>query len=150
MKMSPEQKKALSNMLPGVIAQTGFLGDDHRKLVDIIAHDEELMQKSGLDFETLIERMKYLLAGGMKGMGEPIEIDGKWLVKVDEARGFLPCPYEDGIFRKRNVQVKHKVSGGQINYTELSIHLIEVHHFFQGKGAFYRLEPDTLKHVLEL
>lgn len=150
MKMGPDLVKAAKNMEPGVITQSGFLGDDSRPLADIIEHDEETMQRLGLDFESLVERMEYLYREGEQGLGEPITVDGRWLVKVDEARGRLPSPFEDRLVRKINIQVTNISLKRSVNYTEMSIHLIGEHHFFQGRGSDYRLEPGYLKEVLEL
>lgn len=150
MKMTHELNIAYHNMMPGKITQEGFLGDDNRKLVDIIAHDEELVAKLNLSYDKLTAKMEYLLTEGLKGLGEFVEVDNTWLVKVDEVRGNLPCPFEDGIYHKRNIQVKNIKLDKIVNFSDLSIHLIKTHHFFQGKGSFYRLEPHLLKDVLVL
>ncbi|MDN5341632.1 hypothetical protein OF820_00935 [Oceanotoga sp. DSM 15011] len=149
MKMTPELKKAQHNMQPGEITANGFLGDDDRSLVDIIEEDEEKMLKLNLEFEKVSEMMKELLEKGRKGFGEPIKYLN-WEIKVDEARGFLACPFEDGIFRKINVILTNNNLNETIIYTDLSVHLLEKHHFLQGKGSDFRLSPNKLKRVLEL
>ncbi|KGE73173.1 hypothetical protein [Spirochaeta lutea] len=154
MKMTPEYQKAQQNMQAGVITADGFLGDDRRPLLDIIEHDEETMKELDLDFEILTARMRYLMEEGRKGLGEPVTIDNKWIVRVDEARGYLPSPFEDGIFRKVNAEVEllvdGKASGKTLVYTEMSLHLIEKYHFFEGKGSPFRLEPLHAKAILGL
>ncbi|AFG37867.1 hypothetical protein [Spirochaeta africana] len=154
MKMTPEFTKAQANMQPGVITSTGFLGDDRRNLADIIEADRETMTKLGIEFEIAAARMRHLMEEGRKGLGEPVTVDGTWLVRTDEARGFLASPFEDGIFRKVNVEVwapgETEDSGNKIIYTELSLHLFERYHFMQGKGSPFRLEPDDLRDVLRL
>lgn len=150
MKLSPEYKKAMENMQPGRVIKTGFLGDDSRTLTDIIEHDEELCKKTGLDINEAVEKMEYLLEEGKKGLGEPITVDDLWEVTIFEARGRLPSPFEDGLFKKINARVTHISSGKTVNYSELSLHLIKKFHFFQGKGSVYRLEPEEIKAVLGL
>ena len=154
MKMSPEFVKAAQNMQPGVITADGFLGDDTRPLVDIIEHDEESMTELGITFEDLVNKMQYLLDEGRKGLGEPVTIDGTWIVRTDEARGHLPSPFEDGIFRKVNAEVEllidGKPSGKKMIYTDLSLHLIQKYHFFEGKGSAFRIEPAIAKEILKL
>ena len=154
MKMSPEYQRAQENMKPGVISAEGFLGNDTRPLPDIIAHDEETMRSLNLDFGVLVERLHYLMDEGRKGLGEPVTIDGTWIVRTDEARGHLPSPFEDGIFRKVNVEVSLLVdgqpSGQSLLYTDLSLHLIEKYHFFEGRGSSFRIEPEQAKKVLKL
>lgn len=152
MKMSPEYVKAQANMQPGVITSDGFLGDDKRPLVDIIADDENIMKRLDLDFDEVVAEMRRFLNEGRKGLGEPVTVDRRWIVQVFEARGFLASPFEDGIYRKINAQVVVAFEGRptdvHILYSELSLHLIEKHHFLQGKGSSFRLEPQVIKTVL--
>lgn len=152
MKMSPEYTKAQENMQPGVITSDGFLGNDTRPIVEIIAADEAEMERDGLDFDETVVLMRRLLDEGRKGLGEPVTVDDRWIVQVFEARGFLASPFEDGIFRKINAQVTviedGKPSEHSILFSELSLHLIENYHFFQGKGASFRLSPPAIKRVL--
>jgi hypothetical protein len=150
MKMSPELTSAQANMQPGVISAEGFLGDDTRKLVDITESDEEKMQSLGIGFEAAAAEMRRLLKAGAKGLGEATTVENAWRVQVSEARGVLACPFEDGVFRKSNAEVEHLASGARLLYSELSIHLIEKHHFLQGRGGSFRIEPEMLKTVLQL
>ena len=148
MKLSPELKKAQANMAPGEITASGFLGDDTRPLIDIIEADEEAMEALGLDFEDIARRMRHLLDEGRKGLGEPTSVDTLWLVQVDETRGFLPSPFEDGIHLKINATVTRADRGVTVIYTDMSIKLLEKHHFLQGRGSPFRLEPKVLKAAL--
>lgn len=150
MKMSPHYIKAQASMQAGVITSSGFLGDDTRPILDIISHDEETMQKLGLDFEETAAELRRLMIEGRKGLGEPITVDGRYLVQVNEARGFLPCPFQDGMFRKTNVAVKMDSTDKLLLYSDLSLHLFEVHHFLQGRGSPFRLEPEVLKEFFDL
>jgi hypothetical protein len=154
MKMGPVYQKAQQNMQPGVITSDGFLGDDPRPVVDIIEADEEKMAALGLEFDDVVSRLRQLLEAGKKGLGEPVTIENRWIVRVDEARGHLASPFEDGIFRKVNATVQ-KAPGGTptgetLLFSELALHLIDKHHFFQGKGSPFRIEPERLKAILEL
>lgn len=154
MKMSPEYTKAQANMQPGEITSDGFLGNDERPLVDIIAADENKMSAIGVSFEDAVERMRYLMAEGRKGLEEPVTVDNKWIVRVSEARGFLASPFEDGIFRKVNAQVEiapgGKGTGETLLFSELSIHLAEKYHFLEGNGSSFRINPEQIKKVLDL
>lgn len=146
MKMTPEQLRAQENMKPGKITADGFLGEDDRNIADIIQEDEASFTRLGLDFKEVAELMRKLVREGLKGLGEPIVYE-KWEIKIDEARGFLPCPYQDGVFRKRVATVKNLKNNEQIIFSDLSIHLLEKHHFLQGKGSKFRLEPEKIKKV---
>jgi hypothetical protein len=151
MKMSPEFVRAQANMMPGVITSDGFLGEDNRPIVDIIADDEAHMERIHLDFDQAAEKMHHLLDEGRKGLGEPITV-ANWIVQVFEARGHLASPFEDGIYRKVNAQVTLASEGTPgshaLLYSDLSLHLMEKYHFLQGKGSPFRLEPDLMKKVL--
>ena len=154
MKMSPEYKKAQENMRPGVITADGFLGDENRNIVDIIEADEEEFSRLGLDFDEVVAKLRRLMEEGRKGLGEPVTVDGSWIVTTSEARGHLASPFEDGIFRKVNAQIQHAPGGTPDGKTllvsDLSLHLMEKNHFLQGRGAPFRLEPEQIKAVLEL
>jgi len=152
MKMSEELKKAQANMQPGVISVQGFLGSDTRPIVDIIQHDEEAFRLFGLEWEAVGAKLRELLKKGSDGLGEPTTVANRWLIRVDETRGTLPSPWEDGIFHKVNAEVQLLAAGQRVGnpliYNELCIHLLEKFHFLQGKGSPFRLEPATLKEVL--
>ncbi len=154
MKMSPEYRKAQENMQPGVITANGFLGDDTRNIVDIIEADEEEFSRLGMDFDEVAAQLRHLLNEGRKGLDEPVTVDGKWIVTTTEARGHLASPFEDGIFRKVNATIQRatngKAEGPTLLVSDLSLHLMEKNHFLQGKGAPFRLDPHTIKTVLDL
>ncbi len=148
MKMTPELKKARENMDPGIITAEGFLGTDKRSLSTIIDEDSQLMGSLELDAVDVAGRLRHLMEEGRKGLGESVTVDSEWLVRTDEARGYLTCPWEDGIFRKVNVTVERKDTGEKIFFTDLSIHLLEAHGFLEGRGSSFRLNLETVKHIL--
>lgn len=155
MKMTEEFKKAQANMQAGVIAMEGFLGHDPRNLAEIIQHDEEDFARLGLDWAGVVARLKELHHKGSAGLGEPTTVDKTYLVRVDETRGTLPSPWEDGIFHKVNAEVRRlgkdgKPQGKLLIYNDLCLHLVEKYHFLQGRGSPFRLEPADLKTVLGL
>ncbi len=150
MKMKHDEKAAALRMKPGTITSAGFLGNDVRALSDIIEADEERFRALALDFDETADALERLKTEGAKGLGEPITVDGRLLVKSDEARGKLPCPYDDGLFRKNAGSVELVGTGERIVYSDLSIHLLREHHFCQGEGGAFRIAPDTLKRLLLL
>ncbi|SHH40129.1 hypothetical protein [Thermosipho atlanticus] len=147
MELTPEIIKIQENMKPGVITAEGFLGNDSRNIVEIIRDDEREMTKLGLNFEVVAKKMRELLNNGKKGFELPVRF-GKFEVIVYEARGFLPCPFQDGIFRKVIAVVTNSEINKSMTFSELSVHLLEVHHFLQGKGSKFRLEPMEIKEIL--
>jgi len=146
MKMNIDERNAYEKMKAGVLTSTGFLGQDNRPLTDIIEADEELFKALELDFDQVADRLEALARKGAEGLGEPITVEDRYLIKSDEARGKLPCPFGDGLYHKNSVSVQRDQDS--IIYSDLSIHLLRIHHFCQGQGSPFRLDPVVLKRIL--
>jgi len=142
--------KTLNNMQPGVLTAGGFLGDDKRKPERIIEEDLNALNSLGVDKNELVKRMREAFEKSASGFGEWIEINEKIEALRDDSRGKISCPFEDGAFGKTNVQVRKKDRSMQVVFSELSIHLIDNHNFFQGHGAAYRNDPAALAGIFGL
>jgi len=144
--------KAEANLERGVLTPDGFLGQDNRPLLRILREDSLAFTDLGLEWAVVGQRLDELLLLGAAGLGEPITVSDRYLVRVAETRGMLPCPWEDGLWRKRSATVQRLVggapSGPEILFSDLSLHLLREHHFLQGKGSPFRLEPRDLQEVL--
>lgn len=149
MKNTQSEIDAYERMKPGIITAAGFLGDDTRSLRDIIEADEEAMAKYGITFEHAADFLEYLKAAGQAGLGEPITVESRYIVTVGDARGKLPCPWQDGLFHKNSVMVSDSKSGISLVFSDLSIHLLRVHHFCQGTGSSFRLSPENLAQLIK-
>jgi hypothetical protein len=137
-------------MAPGVITRDGFLGGDRRNLVDILTADDGELRRLGYGHQDLARRMVELRDAGTAGLGEFVDVEPHFEVRVDSVRGKLPCPFGDpGIFQKTNTTVRNRRLGREITYTDLHIHLIGSHGFYEGIGSPFRLEPGELAEVLE-
>lgn len=146
MKKTPEIIEAEKNMSPGVITAEGFLGNDDLSLSEIITRDECEMRALRLDFDKVADILEHLMEEGEKGLGEPITVQDRWLVQVLEAKGSLPCPFKhEGLFKKTAAEITCLKSKETLLVTELSLHLFRRHHFLQGKGSPFRLEPSKLE-----
>jgi len=151
MKETPQMKQITANMRPGVITLEGFLGTDYRSLDDIINEDDGAVSRMGLTHEEIARRMMELKQAGEAGLGEFIKVRPHFEVKVDSVRGKLPCPFSHpGIYRKTNTTVVNTKQGREITYTDLHIHMIEAHGFYEGRGSRFRLEPKELVEILEI
>lgn len=93
MKQSPEFDRIQDQMKPGVIALDGFLGDDKRKLVDIIASDNMRVRKLNRAHADIAAKMIHFKERGIAGLGEFITLDDHFEVKVESVRGLLPSPF---------------------------------------------------------
>jgi hypothetical protein len=89
--------------------------------------------------------MQQITDAAKPGLGAWITIDRRRQAMVDEARGFLVCPWpHPGRFCKRLTIVRNTETGTQIQWSDLNIHLIAAHGFFEGVGSAFRLEPNEL------
>ena len=151
MKQTVQMKQIQDKMKPGIITRDGFLGLDKRNLIDILIEDDETVKRMNLTHQIIANRMLELRDAGMKGLGDFITIEPHYEVRVDSVRGKLPCPFGDpGVFPKTNITVRNMEQNREIIYTDLHIHLIYAHGFYEGKGSPFRLEPLDLVNVLEV
>lgn len=151
MKQTPAYDAIQRQMLPGVITLEGFLGTDTRHLIDIINADDATVRQMETTHAKIAARMQYFRDAGLPGLGEFIAIEPHFDVRVDSVRGKLPSPFGGpGMYEKVNTTVVNKQLGKQIVFTDLHIHLIRDHGFYQGKGSPYRLEPEDLIVILEV
>jgi len=151
MKQSPELEAIQQKLLPGVITAEGFLGTDARPLSEIIAADDAAVARLGLTHEAIARKMREIHDAGARGLGEFVEVEPHFEVRVDSVRGKLPCPFGDrGLEQKGFTVVRNTKSGREVTYTDLIIHMIDAHGFYEGRGSRFRLEPADLAAVLEI
>jgi hypothetical protein len=140
-----------ANLRPGVITQSGFLGQDTRPLVDILEADNARVQRLGLTHLRIADAMRRFREAGAEGLGEPVTVPPHFEVRVDGVRGKLPCPFDHkGLYPKVNTVVRNTALGREVTYTDLNIHMIEAHGFYQGHGALFHTEPEDLARILEI
>jgi hypothetical protein len=149
MKQTPGYDAIQRQMAPGVITLDGFLGTDTRKLIDILNADDAIVRRAEVTHEEIAQRMQYFRDAGLDGLGEFMTIDEEYDVRVDSVRGKLPSPFGGpGMYEKVNTTVVNKRLGREVVYTDLHIHFVRDHGFYEGKGSPYRLEPEELITVL--
>ncbi len=150
MKKNPKESFIERDMQPGRLVDDGFLGDDTRALSAIIREDLAVLDDLGITPAQLARAMRLITRAAMQGLEDPVEIEG-YVAHVYEARGWHGCPFKDNKrAAKRNTYVTDLKTGEQMRWSDLNIHLIEDHGFFQGKGAEFRLEPADLVRFLRL
>jgi len=149
MKESPQRKKLEELLRSSKLVIGGFLGDDRRTLSEIIDSDSAELARAGLTAEQLAERMQQITNTAIKGLGGWVKIDERRQAKVDEAKGSLVCPWpHPGRFAKRVTTVRLTETSRVIKWSDLNIHLIAQHGFFEGKGSNYRIEPKDLINII--
>ena len=150
MQQTRQMDQAQHNMQPGVITLKGMLGDDTRNLVDILIEDDAEVRRLGATHEAIAARMQELQDKGMEGLGNEITVDAHFEIRVECVRGKLPCPFGDEIFRKTFIQVQNLTLQRRITYTDMHIHMIAAHGFYEGRGSSFRLPPHELVEILEV
>ncbi|KUK79295.1 hypothetical protein V512_000845 [Mesotoga sp. Brook.08.105.5.1] len=151
MKQTPDFDKIQENMRAGSITGPGFLGHDERNLVDIISEDQAKVKELGLTNEIIANKLEMFMKQGERGFGSPVKVDDRFVVIVEESRGYIPCPFRHGhLSKKANINVRNIARKEEVDYSPISIHLIREHGFYQGKGSPYRLDPAKVAKILEL
>lgn len=145
MKRSPEAKKLDEILRSSQIARGGFLGGDKRTVEEIIDADSASAARAGYSCGQIAARMKELTELARSGLGTFVD-DGKDLeVKADDSRGRVTCPWPHPVSCFKTVTTVHNTRTGKtIQWSDLSIHMIAEHGFFEGVGSTFRLEPAAL------
>jgi hypothetical protein len=149
MKRTPHMQKLEETLRASKIVAGGFLGTDERPLEEIIEADGA--EVTGLDrsIPEIATRMWEITDLAKRGLETSVEIDEGLEARVIEARGPIPCPWpHPGRFSKTVVMATRTGTGKSVRWTELNIHMIEAHGFFEGRGSGFRIEPADLIEVL--
>ena len=147
MKSNPKDIPVAESLRAGILSRDGFMGEDARPFTDIILDDAAQLSGLGTNAVELAEKMTALTKAGLEQIGLPVQFGG-YSVTVEEYMGKISCPFRDHRAPKRNTTVVD-AKGQQLMWTDLNVHLIKAHGFFQGKGAPYRLEPAVLADFLQ-
>jgi len=79
-------------------------------------------------------------------------IAGNLQIFVNQYRGMQECPWGCGIdpLSSYDFLILNRNRAASITGPGLIVHLIRDHHFFEGEGSPYRVDPQKLAAVLEL
>lgn len=143
MKMSPQDKKLDEALRSSMLVADGFMGSDARPAAEIIEADAATLERSGVSAARLARRMRELTAKAQQGLGTWVDADAGLRVMSEEYKGFLVCPWAHAGHYNKQVTVAERQSTGQtLTWTDLNVHLIEAHGFFEGHGSAFRIEPE--------
>ncbi|MHC4693618.1 MAG: hypothetical protein ACYS67_12825 [Planctomycetota bacterium] len=149
MKESPQDRKLEWLLRSSRLAAGGFMGHDTRSVWEVIDADAGELSKLGLTKEQVAERMQEITQVAISGLGSWVQVGGDLEGKVDEAKGWLVCPWpHKGKLAKRITIVKVIETGETIRWSDLNIHLIGEHGFFEGKGSDFRIEPREIVRII--
>ncbi|OIP89743.1 MAG: hypothetical protein AUK55_13965 [Syntrophobacteraceae bacterium CG2_30_61_12] len=146
---SPDLDQVEARMRPSPDFRHGYLGRDQRRLIQILTAGEARVRALGLSHEAIADRLDQLTLGAQSGYGETVLLEQKYIVTATVARGKIPCPWDHpGLYRKTHIDLRRTDSDDRLVWTDLSIHLIREHGFYQGEGSPYRLDPEAIHRVL--
>ena len=150
MKQSPREKKLEEMLRSGKLVAGGFMGTDTRHPIEVIEQDVIELENLGVTTHQLVKRMEELTAMAKPRLGSWIDDpSGKLRIKSEDFKGVLVCPWpHPGHYEKRITTVQHRETGKQVVWTDLNIHMIADHGFFEGRGAFFRIEPVEIVELL--
>jgi len=151
MKRSPYDQQVLDRMAPGALCAEGFLGHDPRDLSDIIAADDAAVAAAGLIHTQIAAKLAEWMLIAITELGRAVELTDNVTGVWREGMGRIPSPWPgEGVFPKGELQLTDRRTGRAMLVTQLSVHLIGTHGFYQGRGSPYRIEPAELIPLLEL
>jgi hypothetical protein len=149
MKETTQEQRIRARMMPGTITLNGFLGKDKRSLGTIIKADEQELDRLEISAEEIADRMQYFTDASFSTFDGTITLEEFFIIETETTRGRIPCPYSHGgMFRKSVTKLTNTKNHATVTWTSLNIHLIKEHHFFEGKGSSFRLEPALLVKAL--
>jgi hypothetical protein len=151
LKQSPEEETLAQKLRPSKFSAEGFMGRDLRPVDEVIAADRRVLDENGVSIEALAEALTHAYQKAQRALGAEVTIRPGVVAVFHEAMGKIPSPFKgDGVFAKGEAVVTELASGQHIIVTQLGIALIERHHFFQGIGSRYRIDPQTALQLLGL
>lgn len=149
MKKSPQEKRLEDMLKASKFSGCGFMGIDKRSVWEVIDTDAAELERLGKTKEEIAQQMQKLTDLGKPGLGDWVDIGKSLQVSVDDHRGAIPCPWPHRVrCIKRITQCTQKNTGETVRWSDLNIHLIQEHGFFEGRGSPFRLEPKKLVAII--
>ncbi len=149
MKRSPLMQRLDEILRSSKLSAGGFLGNDRRPLEEIIEADLRTVSASAHSLAEIAGRMRAITAAARRGQEMTVTVDDKLAARVMAVRGLIPCPWpHPGRFEKLVTNIERRDSGKSIRWSDLNIHMIEAHGFFEGRGSCFRIEPRELIEIV--
>lgn len=149
MKQTPDMEKLDNILRSSQIVAGGFLGNDTRSVHEIIQADAATLDRLGRTLIQVAERMQEITDVAKSALGTSVPIGKSLRAYVDEAKGQIICPWpHPASFDKRLTSVVDLDLDEDIIWSDLHIHLISEHGFFEGYGSPMRIEPERLTNLI--
>jgi hypothetical protein len=142
---SPQDKNLEQTLRSGKLTAGGFLGADARTVDEVIAQDAVTLAALGYSVAQVAARMQELRDMARPALGNWVKVNDTLQVKSEDYKGFIACPWPHGGQFEKRITTAHRLDTNQsASWSDLNIHLIQAHGFFEGRGAFFRIEPQDL------
>ena len=144
MKPDPAEQAIRNRMMPGELSRDGFLGHDDRPISAIADGDRAPLEAAGFSCASLAAILEEIHAAADAAAETTVSLwDGRVTACATEVRGRIPCPFGDGHLAHKAV-IDISSPAGDLRVTPLGIHMLRAHCFLQGRGAPFRIEPESL------
>ena len=144
----------ISDRLDGIVREANRLRDALQGTPEYQSRMEEYLmrvwQDDSQDISRFVQEERAMNA---------VTVEGRFYVAEAGYRGFQLCPFDfhyDGSSihscgrASRDIEIRNISNGMSILFSELLIHMIRDHQFFEGEGLRYRLDPKAVVGTLEL
>ena len=151
MKETPADKALEDRLGASKFSGEGFLGTDHRPVDEIIADDLRTLDRLAVRPADLLDALHAAFEQARAAFGGEVNIRPGLTALAHESMGRIPSPFQgDGVFEKGDVVLRDSATGEELVLTALGLNMIEKHHFFQGRGSRYRIDPAHAVRLLHL
>ncbi len=149
MRPSPEDKNPERVPQTGALNAGGFMGADLRSVDAVIAEDAATLKGLGYRVAQVAARIQELRDLARPALGNWVKVGDALQVKSEDYKGWIGCPWPHaGRFEKRITTAERLDTGQSVSWSDLNIHLIKEHSFFEGKVSFFRIEPQEIIRVI--
>lgn len=149
MKQSPNMRDLEFMLRSSRIVAGGFMGTDGRPLEEIVDTDMVSLAHLGCTVAQVADRIQELTALAIPELGNPVAVGGNLTVTSQDYMGRIICPWPHPMRLAKRITVARRTDTDEsIRWTDLSIHMIAEHSFFEGKGSPFRIEPGKLVHLI--
>ena len=145
MKESPQMKKLEEMLRSGKLAAGGFMGEDDRHVWEVIEADQSQVTRLGYDCRQIAERMAQLTEQAKPRLGNWVKLTEGLEASCVDFKGSIICPWPHPAKCIKRITTLRRVETQEtIRWTDLSVHMIAEHGFFEGEGSAFRIEPKEL------
>jgi hypothetical protein len=149
MKRSPKDLRLEEMLRSSKLVLGGFMGTDLRPPEEVIEEDLEVLHRLKRTPKHVAEKMRELRDLARPQLGNWVKAGERFEVRYEDYEGSQVCPWpHPGSYRKGITTARRTDNDRTLFWSDLTIHLIGEHGFFQGRGSDYRLEPEELVRFL--